>query len=552
MRVIIRNMSELSDSREMMEAKTHPAITIFIAIVIILLAVGFTWSFTGEMDEVAKASAVVRPNDKVSSVEATSLGTVDKIYIKEGQFVEKGALLMSLDHKELKMQWENRDRELARSKQEIGYLEKYLLSIQQHANHFDDKTPGELFYYNLVEQYLLDYSQKEITFQSNRLQAEQSMNEALTSKNSIDLNIRASQSESAQNQEQYLHRIEQLEQELEYEKQLKNAMESTSNTLPEMDSVRTERYRQYLLGLEQLHASVAEAQKKYDQSAALGERFVSKSKLNEELSQLNALKLQLEQFKQKAMMDAESNIDRYEKELEEARRSLEIVTGKDSSTVLEQESLKLEESKWSENYNRLLDQDQIMKESTEIELKKFKLDRLVQIQSALEEKTKQRITLQEQVEQLRLAVEKQSFVSPISGIVHILTEMNAGTTVQAGESLLSIIPQEESMFKMNIAVPNHEIGQIEIGDKVNLNFHAFPKQNFGSLTGVVTSIGTDSMIQQDGRSYYYVEASIANEPLVNRKGEYGEIRVGMTAEAYIVTNSKKIIHFLLEKINLRE
>ncbi|MNE94122.1 Colicin V secretion protein CvaA [compost metagenome] len=52
--------------------------------------------------------------------------------------------------------------------------------------------------------------------------------------------------------------------------------------------------------------------------------------------------------------------------------------------------------------------------------------------------------------------------------------------VQAGESLLTIIPTNESKYKMSLAVPNAEAGKISVGDKVDLSFTAFPKQSFGS------------------------------------------------------------------------
>lgn len=52
-------------------------------------------------------------------------------------------------------------------------------------------------------------------------------------------------------------------------------------------------------------------------------------------------------------------------------------------------------------------------------------------------------------------------------------------------------------------------------------------------------------------SYYFVESEIENKPLFSYKGEQGEIKIGMTCEAQVVTKQKKILYYLLEKINLK-
>lgn len=193
-----------------------------------------------------------------------------------------------------------------------------------------------------------------------------------------------------------------------------------------------------------------------------------------------------------------------------------------------------------------------LKETKDSSLKRFQHDKVVEINHLIEEQKRMIDSLEETVQQLIFASEEGEIVAPISGVVNVLRDLNKGDIVQSGESIVSVIPTNESYYTMSLAVPNHEIGKITEGNEVNFHFAAFPKQNFGHLTGEIKSISTDSVIQQDGFSYYTVEASIDNQPLMNRTGEQGEIRVGMAAEAFVVTDTKKIIHYLLEKINLRD
>lgn len=552
MRAIIREMSEMTDSREILEARTHPAITTFIAILVLLLGAGLTWAFIGEIDEVAKASGIVRPNEKVSSIQTSVLGTIESLHVKEGQWVEKGNLLMSLEHDSLQLDLATKQAELKTMEQEAEFLKRYRDSVEEHQNLFGKNLEEETVYYHLVEQYLLEFSNKELDFAASIKQIEQAKEDSLHAKEGNALSQRAASQKNDEAIVEYTRQMKELQQELDGELLLKQSIEQETNKLPTDDLLRTERFNQYMLSLNEFKAAVSESEKKLARSTALGERFVAKSQLEAEQAQLESSRLQLTQFQQETLLAVQGQITEYENKLKEARRLLSQLESKESSVVLEQESLQLEEEKLRDQYENLLQQGDSTHQKSAIELEKFKLDRIVQIEAAIEEKEKSIQSLRDQVNQLELAIDKQSIHAPITGKVHMVKEVNIGDIVQPGEPLFSIIPVNESMYKMSIAVPNHEVGQIAVGQQVDMNFHAFPKQSFGSLTGTVNSISTDSIVQQDGRSYYTIEASIANQPLINRKGENGEIRVGMTAEAYVITDSKKIIHYLLEKINLRD
>ena len=101
-------------------------------------------------------------------------------------------------------------------------------------------------------------------------------------------------------------------------------------------------------------------------------------------------------------------------------------------------------------------------------------------------------------------------------------------------------------------MPNKDISLISVGDKVKFRLDALPYKEYGMLAGIVTMISPDSSINQStSTSYYLVEASIENRPLVSYKGEESSIKVGMTLQGHVVTKRKKILHYLLEKIDLR-
>lgn len=98
MKEITMSISELSDSRELLESKPYPIVTYFIYIVLGIIAIAITWSFFGEMDIVSKGSGIVRPDNGISIINNKVTGKVVESYLEEGKQVKKGDLLYVIDH----------------------------------------------------------------------------------------------------------------------------------------------------------------------------------------------------------------------------------------------------------------------------------------------------------------------------------------------------------------------------------------------------------------------------------------------------------------------
>jgi HlyD family secretion protein len=81
---------------------------------------------------------------------------------------------------------------------------------------------------------------------------------------------------------------------------------------------------------------------------------------------------------------------------------------------------------------------------------------------------------------------------------------------------------------------------------------ALPYEEYGYLKGKITKVSADSIVGNNGISYYNAEASIENKPLYNRKKEKGEIKTGMTCEGQIITRKERILYYLLEQLNLKD
>lgn len=97
--------------------------------------------------------------------------------------------------------------------------------------------------------------------------------------------------------------------------------------------------------------------------------------------------------------------------------------------------------------------------------------------------------------------------APKDAIVKDLATHSAGTVVQPGTVLLTLVPKEDTL-RAEVWVSNEDIGFIRKGQEAKLKLAAFPFQKYGMVDGEVEYVAADAA---DGNS------ATNNEPLPNDK-----------------------------------
>ncbi len=158
--------------------------------------------------------------------------------------------------------------------------------------------------------------------------------------------------------------------------------------------------------------------------------------------------------------------------------------------------------------------------------------------------------VRENIKKLELSINNAIVKASVNGTVNIIAEMYPGDLMPAGAEILTIIPNTNSAFKMQMTVSNKDIGEINTGDTVKYSFAALPYREYGQVAGKITSISKDAVNNSSGQSYYVVEATVPVTKLVSNSGRQGEIKAGMICEANVITKQKSFLRYFLEKINL--
>lgn len=157
-----------------------------------------------------------------------------------------------------------------------------------------------------------------------------------------------------------------------------------------------------------------------------------------------------------------------------------------------------------------------------------------------------------QLTELDNTIKNGTLTATTSGTVSLLADLTIGDVVEAGKTLCIIVPYETSL-EATLYIPESEISKIHTGQSIEYVFNAIPYTEFGKVNGTISEISADSAnIEGADTKYYLAKANLTEISLTNSKNETRTIQTGQLCQAKIISGSKKVMIWLLEKINLRD
>jgi len=183
-----------------------------------------------------------------------------------------------------------------------------------------------------------------------------------------------------------------------------------------------------------------------------------------------------------------------------------------------------------------------------------------QLEQALRELPAQRGVLQATarrdlatLEQERVQQEASSELlikAPVAGLVASRL-LEPGQSVQAGQPLMNLLPRG-SKLQAKLWVPSRAIGFIEPGDRVLLRYQAYPFQKFGHHAGRILRISrsavSGSTVDGQANEHYYRVLVTLDQQDILAYGKPEPLRPGMTLEADILGERRKLYEWVLEPL----
>ena len=137
--------------------------------------------------------------------------------------------------------------------------------------------------------------------------------------------------------------------------------------------------------------------------------------------------------------------------------------------------------------------------------------------------------------------------APIDGVVLQLTVHTVGGVITAGEAIMLIVPQTDTL-QVEAKIPPQEIDQIRVGQSAVLRFVAFSQRTTPELNGTVIRISADvSEDAKTGARFYTIRLDVSPEEVAR----LGAVKLvpGMPVEALIQTSPRTVMSYLIKPLH---
>lgn len=177
---------------------------------------------------------------------------------------------------------------------------------------------------------------------------------------------------------------------------------------------------------------------------------------------------------------------------------------------------------------------------------KYKTDARREHAKIEEEITSQRSKLQER----QSVLNHTEIQASLDGIIKSLRINTLGGVLRSGDELMQISPTSGG-YIIEAKVNPVDIGQLQVGMPVAVRLDAFDYSIYGSLSGQLTYLSSDTLTEQspDGRSQVYYRAKVLLSDFApSQRIQSTDVKAGMTASLDILTGRRSVLVFITKPI----
>ncbi len=184
---------------------------------------------------------------------------------------------------------------------------------------------------------------------------------------------------------------------------------------------------------------------------------------------------------------------------------------------------------------------------TEIQIIQLEKDRrtevvteLRDVQTRISELLERKVAADDQLKRIEVR-------APIGGFVHQMAFHTVGGVIQAGETIMQIVPAKDLLL-IEARLDPADIDQVYIGQDVVVRFPSFNQRTTPELNGELLHISADvSKDDHGGMEFYTAHVTLTDDEL-KRLGAQ-KLVPGMPAETFVQTESRSALSYLLKPLS---
>lgn len=290
--------------------------------------------------------------------------------------------------------------------------------------------------------------------------------------------------------------------------------------------------------LDDLKQSIEEDINYNDDDSFYSEKYnnyeISKEEINNKIAYLSEELEEIQNEDKEKAKQIEKEITTNRSLLEKLKSDIKLEIDTEKETLNEQRK-KIE--KENENSNVSKEKNRIMLIAQIEEEKKINNEEIDKLDNSIKE--------------ININIEKCFIRANREGKIEIRNELHPGMIVQSGFLLGEIVNKQKDL-EVKLVILDKDIGKLKINQKIKYSINALPYMEFGFANGKIKKLGLDSNKDESSGVVYYIGIGNLEEMrLQNYDGERVDIKSGMTCEARIITGKKRMIYYLLDKLNIK-
>ena len=161
------------------------------------------------------------------------------------------------------------------------------------------------------------------------------------------------------------------------------------------------------------------------------------------------------------------------------------------------------------------------------------------------EKEDELARLQENIVAVRDKVERSIIRAPVTGTVSRVLVNTIGGVLQPGEDVIELIPAQEKLL-IEARIRPQDIAFLRPQQEAMVKITAYDYSIYGGLKGHLTTIGSNTVVDEDGQAYYPVKVRTEKGALKASDGRLLPIIPGMVANVDILTGKRTVLNYLLK------
>jgi epimerase transport system membrane fusion protein len=154
--------------------------------------------------------------------------------------------------------------------------------------------------------------------------------------------------------------------------------------------------------------------------------------------------------------------------------------------------------------------------------------------------------IEQDVRKTEDAASRQVVSAPASGEVIDLKFTSPGAVVRPGESIAEIVPGDARLM-IEARIRPEEVNHVFVDQRARVMFTAFRYRNTSTVTGKVTYVSGDRLVDRGNNMPYYSVLILADAESLQSAGEL-KLMAGMPAEVYIEGSAQTPLQYMTEPI----